>query len=59
MQLHSSVASRPGLVAAGLCSMVGLLLQGPDAAVLWALVGYFAAKSLQSVVWTWTGGPSA
>ncbi|WP_276259042.1 hypothetical protein [Haloglomus litoreum] len=59
MQLRSSVQRRPGLVAAGLCSIVGLLVQGPDAAALWALVGYFAAKSLQSVVWTWTGGPSA
>lgn len=59
MQLHSSVTSRSGLVVAGACLVAGLLLQGPDAAVLWALVGYFAVKSLRSVVRTWTGGPSA
>lgn len=59
MQLHSAVTGRPGLVAAGLCSMIGFLTGGTDAAVLWALVGYFAGKSIQSVVWTWTGGPSA
>lgn len=58
MQLRSSVMRWPALVAAGVCSLVGFLGQGMEVAILWALVGYFVVKSLQSVVWTWTGGPS-
>jgi hypothetical protein len=58
MHLYSSVMRRPALVVGGVCALVGFLGQGLEAALLWALVGYFVAESLQSVIWTWTGGPS-
>jgi len=48
----------PGLVLGLLCGVVGVTLQTPERAVLWALAGYFLGKSIQSTVWAVTAGPS-
>lgn len=40
-----------GLVV-GICAGIGgALLHDAETAVLWALVGYFVGKSVQSVMW--------
>jgi len=54
-----STLARPGLVFAALCGVVGAAVQRPERSVLWALVGYFLGKSVQSTVWAVTAGPSA
>ncbi|ELZ25626.1 hypothetical protein C475_09214 [Halosimplex carlsbadense 2-9-1] len=54
-----SPLARPGLLLAASCGAVGAAVQSPERAVLWALVGYFLGKSIQSTVWAVTAGPSA
>ncbi|WP_123537520.1 hypothetical protein [Halosimplex salinum] len=54
-----SVATDPGLLVGLLCGAAGFALRGTEAAVLWFVVGYFVGKSIQSTVWTLTGGPTA
>lgn len=45
----------PGVSGAVLGGIVGYVLQGMDTAALAILVGFFAGKSLQSLVWTLRG----
>lgn len=59
MQTLPSAATNPGLAVGVCCGVAGLALRGSEAAVLWFVVGYFLGKSLQSVFWTLTGGPTA
>ncbi|WP_167837431.1 hypothetical protein [Halosimplex halophilum] len=54
-----SSLARPGLLLAALFGAAGVALRGPERAVLWALVGYFLGKSIQSTVWAVTAGHSA
>jgi len=51
MQLPSVGSFAPGLVV-GICAgAAGVLLHDAEMAVLWALVGYFVGKSVQSALW--------
>jgi len=52
MRLLSSAAARLGLFSGLLCGAVGLSVSGPDAALLWGIVGYFLGKALQSTLRT-------
>lgn len=44
-----------GLASGLLGAVVGLVVGGVGGATLWALVGYFAGKSVQSAVWMLRG----
>lgn len=58
MQRLSAIAARPGLGLGALGAAVGVSVQGPDQAIIWAIVAYFLGKAIQSTVWTLTAGSS-
>jgi hypothetical protein len=48
----SSIGLLPLGLFVGICAGIsGVLLQGIETAILWAIVGYFLGKSVQSVLW--------
>ncbi|WP_170092925.1 hypothetical protein ACAH01_16535 (plasmid) [Halomicrobium sp. HM KBTZ05] len=57
--MKQSVIDRPEIACALLCGAVGFGLYGVESGVLWAIVGYFLGKSIESLFWTVTGGPSS
>ncbi|MFB6142660.1 MAG: hypothetical protein ABEJ30_04880 [Halorientalis sp.] len=48
-----------GMLLGVACAIVGFAVQGPEGSVLWALVGYFLGKSIQSTYWTIVGERTA
>jgi len=44
----SPLTTRPEIAFGVVCGGVAFALQGPDAGVLWCVVGYFLGKSVQS-----------
>lgn len=44
----STLTTRPEIAIGLVCGGAALALQGPDAAVLWCVIGYFLGKSVQS-----------
>lgn len=51
----SSAVSHLGILLGPLCAIVGLAVQGPESAALWAVVGYFLGKTTQSTYWAIAG----
>lgn len=54
MQSVPFATTRPGLTVGALFGVTGAAFSGFDAAILGAILGYFLAKSLQSIFWTFT-----
>jgi hypothetical protein len=60
-ELRTALAASPspvthlGLATGLLGAVAGLIVGGVESATLWALVGYFAGKSVQSAVWMLRG----
>lgn len=52
----SSIPAHPGLAIGLLSGVVAAVLSGTQAGLLWFVVGYFVGKSLQSLLWTVSGG---
>jgi len=54
--LESSYVTRNLPLSLGmLCAVVGFTVHGLEGGVLWALVGYFLGKAVQSTIWTFNG----
>jgi hypothetical protein len=58
MRILSSATRRLGLVIGFLCAIGGFVVSGPEAAVIWFVVGYFLGKSIRSMLRTLTRGPA-
>jgi len=59
MEALSPAENYPGVVLGLLCAGVGAVFQGIESSVLWGLVGYFLGKSIQSMLWSVTGGQTS
>ncbi len=58
MQTLPSATRHLGLVIGLLCAIGGFVVSGPEAAILWFVVGYFLGKSVRSMLRTVTRGPA-
>lgn len=56
MHAPKAVITHLGLLLGIIGGALGWVSQGLDAAVLLLLIGYFLGKSVQSTLWTITGG---
>lgn len=55
MQLFATVISWLPVIATVIAGGVGIVVAAPEVAILWAIVGFFVGKIVQSTIWTVAG----
>ncbi|CCQ34939.1 hypothetical protein [Halorhabdus tiamatea] len=55
MQLFATVLSWLAVISTVIAGTVGLVIAAPEVAILWAIVGFFVGKIVQSTIWTVAG----